>query len=128
MGMKRHFDQAFAWRRGLRVALATAFLAGTAWAATSFTPAMAQTVRIKDVANFEGVRENQLIGYGLVVGLNGTGDSLNRAIFTRESLLGMLERLGVNAPIIEACNQVLHHGARPRDAILGLMTRDAKSE
>lgn len=97
MGMKRHFDQAFAWRRGLRVALATAFLAGTAWAATSLTPAMAQTVRIKDVANFEGVRENQLIGYGLVVGLNGTGDSLNRAIFTRESLLGMLERLGVNA-------------------------------
>jgi len=97
MGMKRHFDQAFAWRRGLRVALATAFLASTAWAVTSLTPAMAQTVRIKDVANFEGVRENQLIGYGLVVGLNGTGDSLNRAIFTRESLLGMLERLGVNA-------------------------------
>lgn len=97
MGMKRHFDQSFAWQRTLRVALATAILASTAWVATSLTPAMAQTVRIKDVANFEGVRENQLIGYGLVVGLNGTGDSLNRAIFTRESLLGMLERLGVNA-------------------------------
>ena len=59
--------------------------------------AMAQTVRIKDLADFEGVRDNMLVGYGLVVGLNGTGDSLNRAIFTRESLLGMLERLGVNA-------------------------------
>ena len=44
----------------------------------------------------EGVRENQLIGYGLVVGLNGTGDKLNNNVFTRESLIGMLERLGVN--------------------------------
>jgi flagellar P-ring protein precursor FlgI len=60
-------------------------------------PVAAQTVRIKDVASFEGVRDNMLIGYGLVVGLNGTGDSLNRAVFTRESLIGMLERLGVNA-------------------------------
>lgn len=56
----------------------------------------AQT-RIKDIVDFEGVRENLLIGYGLVVGLNGTGDSLDSAIFTRESLVGMLERLGVNA-------------------------------
>src|SRR5690348_14137293 len=53
--------------------------------------------RIKDIADFEGIRDNMLVGYGLVVGLNGTGDSLNRAIFTRESLIGMLERLGVNA-------------------------------
>src|SRR3989304_4644969 len=53
--------------------------------------------RIKDIAAFEGVRENQLVGYGLVVGLNGTGDSLDKAVFTRESLIGMLERLGVNA-------------------------------
>src|SRR3546814_721887 len=53
--------------------------------------------RIKDIADFEGVRENQLVGYGLVVGLNGTGDSLKKAVFTRESLIGMLERLGVNA-------------------------------
>ena len=58
-------------------------------------PALAQ-VRIKDVADVEGVRENQLIGYGLVVGLNGTGDKLNNNVFTRESLIGMLERLGVN--------------------------------
>lgn len=61
----------------------------------ALTPAMAQ-VRIKDIADVEGVRDNQLIGYGLVVGLNGTGDKLNDNIFTRESLIGMLERLGVN--------------------------------
>ncbi len=59
------------------------------------SPAWAQ-VRIKDIADVEGVRENQLVGYGLVVGLNGTGDRLDNAVFTRESLIGMLERLGVN--------------------------------
>jgi flagellar P-ring protein precursor FlgI len=53
--------------------------------------------RIKDVADFEGVRENQLVGYGLVVGLAGTGDSLRNSPFTRQSLASMLERLGVNA-------------------------------
>ncbi|MDX6751626.1 flagellar basal body P-ring protein FlgI [Geminicoccaceae bacterium 1502E] len=52
--------------------------------------------RIKDVADFEGVRDNVLIGYGLVVGLNGTGDSLRNAVFTQESLVAMLERLGVS--------------------------------
>jgi flagellar P-ring protein precursor FlgI len=59
-------------------------------------PLAAQS-RIKDVAEFESVRANMLIGYGLVVGLNGTGDKLENSIFTRESLIGMLERLGVNA-------------------------------
>ncbi len=57
--------------------------------------ALAQ-VRIKDIADVEGIRENQLVGYGLVVGLNGTGDRLDNAVFTRQSLIGMLERLGVN--------------------------------
>ncbi|WP_306029905.1 flagellar basal body P-ring protein FlgI [Stappia sp. MMSF_3263] len=52
--------------------------------------------RIKDIADFEGIRDNQLIGYGLVVGLRGTGDSLRNAPFTRQSLEAMLERLGVN--------------------------------
>lgn len=52
--------------------------------------------RIKDIADFEGVRDNLLVGYGIVVGLNGTGDSLNNIPFTKESLVGMLERLGVN--------------------------------
>ncbi len=61
-------------------------------------PAMhaAAQVRIKDISDVEGVRPNQLIGYGLVVGLNNTGDKLDNAIFTRQSLIGMLERLGVN--------------------------------
>ncbi|MGB9367937.1 MAG: flagellar basal body P-ring protein FlgI [Xanthobacteraceae bacterium] len=52
--------------------------------------------RIKDLASVEGVRQNQLIGYGLVVGLNGTGDTLNNIPFTKQSLQAMLERLGVN--------------------------------
>ncbi len=59
-------------------------------------PALGQEVRIKDIADVEGVRDNQLVGYGLVVGLNGTGDKLRSAVFTRQSLVGMLERLGVN--------------------------------
>jgi flagellar P-ring protein precursor FlgI len=58
-------------------------------------PAAAQ-VRIKDIADVEGIRDNQLVGYGLVVGLNGTGDKLDSNVFTRQSLIGMLERLGVN--------------------------------
>jgi flagellar P-ring protein FlgI len=52
--------------------------------------------RIKDLANVEGIRQNQLLGYGLVVGLNGTGDTLNNTPFTKQSLQAMLERLGVN--------------------------------
>lgn len=58
-------------------------------------PAFAMS-RIKDLAAVEGVRQNQLVGYGLVVGLNGTGDTLNNIPFTRQSLQAMLERLGVN--------------------------------
>lgn len=63
-------------------------------ALTLAMPVMAE-VRIKDIASFEGVRENHLIGYGLVVGLGGTGDKLSNSPFTRESMRGMLERLGV---------------------------------
>ncbi len=58
--------------------------------------AHASASRIKDLASVEGVRENQLVGYGIVVGLNGTGDSLNNAPFTKQSLQAMLERMGVN--------------------------------
>jgi len=63
---------------------------------TMLTGAALAASRIKDIADFEGIRENQLIGYGLVVGLNGTGDTLRNAPFTRQSLQAMLERLGVN--------------------------------
>lgn len=59
------------------------------------SPALAQS-RIKDIAAVEGVRSNQLVGYGLVVGLNGSGDSLRNSPFTRQSLEAMMERLGVN--------------------------------
>ena len=52
--------------------------------------------RLKDLVSIEGVRENQLVGYGLVVGLDGTGDTLRNAPFTQQSLEAMLERLGVN--------------------------------
>jgi flagellar P-ring protein FlgI len=71
-----------------KMALVTLFL--------SLAPAQAQSVRIKDIADFEGVRDNQLVGYGLVVGLAGTGDRLRTSVFTRQTLIGMLERLGVN--------------------------------
>lgn len=64
-------------------------------ALTQLGPAHAQS-RIKDIADFEGVRDNMLVGYGLVVGLNGTGDDLGDAEFTRQSMVAMLERLGIN--------------------------------
>ncbi len=76
----------------------TARIVGLVFVALSLCglSARAHSVRIKDIADIEGVRSNQLVGYGLVVGLNGTGDRLDSSVFTRESLIGMLERLGVN--------------------------------
>lgn len=59
-------------------------------------PAHAANVRIKDLVEFDGVRGNDLVGYGLVVGLNGTGDGLRNAPFTEEIMSNILERLGVN--------------------------------
>ena len=53
--------------------------------------------RIKDIADFEGVRDNQLIGYGLIVGLNGTGDNIKSVDFAKESLISMLDMNGINA-------------------------------
>ena len=58
--------------------------------------AQASSVRLKDLVEFEGVRGNDLVGYGLVVGLNGTGDGLRNSPFTEEILSNLLERLGVN--------------------------------
>lgn len=73
-----------------------AAILATATLAAPILPAQAATARIKDIVNIEGVRDNQLVGYGLVVGLAGTGDSLNNSPFTKQSLQAMLERLGVN--------------------------------
>lgn len=84
----------FGWLAGaLRLAVPLlVLLLAAVWSAQS----QAQS-RIKDIASFEGVRDNLLVGYGLVVGLNGTGDDLGSSPFTRESLIGMLQRLGINA-------------------------------
>jgi flagellar P-ring protein precursor FlgI len=84
----------FASRAARSALLAVASVA--AMAAPLAAPAAYAGPRIKDVADFEGVRENQLVGYGLVVGLAGTGDSLRNNPQTRQSLQAMLERLGVN--------------------------------
>ncbi len=63
--------------------------------AAGLTPAAA-SVRIKDVSNIGGLRDNQLVGYGLVVGLLGTGDSMRNAPFTEQAMQSMLDRMGVN--------------------------------
>jgi flagellar P-ring protein FlgI len=79
-----------------RSALRKAVTLLVAFAAAFAAPQAHALSRIKDLVSVEGVRDNQLVGYGLVVGLNGTGDTLNNTPFTRQSLQAMLERLGVN--------------------------------
>jgi flagellar P-ring protein precursor FlgI len=58
---------------------------------------MARAARLKDIATFEGVRHNQIIGYGLIVGLNGTGDKTGTT-FTTQTLVNVLKRMGINVP------------------------------
>src|SRR3954452_5871423 len=60
-------------------------------------PAAATPARLKDLVAIEGVRDNQLVGYGLVVGLAGTGDR-RQTMFSAQSLTNMLERMGVSVP------------------------------
>ena len=57
---------------------------------------VAASVRIKDIAALQGVRDNQLVGYGLVVGLQGSGDTLRNSTFTEQALQSMLDRMGIN--------------------------------
>ncbi len=76
------------------IRMAGALAAGLAVVAILVTDALASS-RIKDIVEFEGVRENQLVGYGLVVGLNNTGDTLKTGHFTKQSLQAMLNRMGV---------------------------------
>lgn len=76
-----------------RTALCTVLLAAAALLVAA--PAGAGS-RLKDILAVEGVRDNQLLGYGLVVGLNGSGDSVRNCPFTRQSLEAMMERLGTN--------------------------------
>jgi flagellar P-ring protein precursor FlgI len=67
----------------------------------SFAPDAKAEARLKDIASFEGVRDNLLMGYGLVVGLNGTGDKLKNNEFTNQSLIAFLERQGINTRGVE---------------------------
>lgn len=91
VGYIRSIDE-LTGRRWRSVVVAAALAAVALVGATDTAHA---TSRIKDVADFEGVRDNLLVGYGLVVGLNKTGDSMKEGHFTKQSLLAMLERLGV---------------------------------
>ncbi len=75
----------------------------------------AAEIRIKDLVEFDGVRGNDLVGYGLVVGLNGTGDGLRNAPFTEEIMTNILERLGVN---------VTGEQFRPRNVAAVLVTAE----
>jgi flagellar P-ring protein precursor FlgI len=77
------------------LALLAMFIAWFAMMLISF-PAQAQ--RIKDIASLQGVRENQLVGYGLVVGLDGTGDQTTQTPFTTQSMTSMLNQMGVTMP------------------------------
>jgi flagellar P-ring protein precursor FlgI len=71
--------------------------------------------RIKDIISVQGVRANQLVGYGLVIGLNGTGDSLRNSPFTEQSLQSMLDRMGIN---------VRNSKARTRNVAAVIVTAD----
>ena len=65
--------------------------------ASSWGEPQPQLARVKDVATIEGIRDNQLVGYGLVVGLRGTGDS-SQTVFPAQTLISALERMGITVP------------------------------
>lgn len=67
----------------------------------TFSPQAEAKARIKDIVTVEGIRDNILVGYGLVVGLNGTGDKLNNSVFTEKSLQAFLIKLGVSTSDVE---------------------------
>jgi len=74
--------------------LAASLVLGAALASAENAP---QLARVKDVATIEGIRDNQLVGYGLVVGLRGTGDS-SQTVFPAQTLISVLERMGITVP------------------------------
>ena len=79
-----------------RSLLLVAAAAARSGSAGSSRPGLASPARIKDLVEVDGVRGNDLLGYGLVVGLNNTGDSLRNSPFTEDAIVNLLERLGVN--------------------------------
>jgi flagellar P-ring protein precursor FlgI len=82
---------------GANLPLANPGPSGARSVSSPATPRNAKLARVKDVATVEGIRENQLVGYGLVVGLRGTGDSL-QTVFSYQSLISALQRMGVALP------------------------------
>jgi len=81
-----------------RILRASLFIAVLLASAAVWWPAPAHAARIKEVASVQGVRMNQLVGYGLVVGLDGTGDQTTQAPFAIQTLLSMLQQMGVVVP------------------------------
>ena len=81
-----------------RLLRASIWIATLLASAALWWPASAEAVRIKEVAAIQGVRSNQLVGYGLVVGLDGTGDQTTSAPFTTQSLNALLQQMGVTVP------------------------------
>lgn len=81
--------------RLLKLLIGLAFLAASA---AVWWPVEAHAARIKEVASVQGVRANQLMGYGLVVGLDGTGDQTTQTPFTAQSLNSMLQQMGITVP------------------------------
>ena len=81
-----------------RLLRASIWIATLLASAALWWPAPAEAVRIKEVAAIQGVRSNQLVGYGLVVGLDGTGDQTTSAPFTTQSLNALLQQMGVTVP------------------------------
>lgn len=81
--------------RLLKLLIGLAFLAASA---ALWWPVDAKAVRLKEIAAIQGVRSNQLMGYGLVVGLDGTGDQTTQTPFTAQSLTAMLQQMGITVP------------------------------
>ncbi|RRS05950.1 flagellar basal body P-ring protein FlgI [Aquabacterium soli] len=82
--------------RPLQILVSSAFVVAAAFATA--LPMSAQAMRLKDIASVQGVRPNQLMGYGLVVGLDGTGDQTTQTPFTTQSLNAMLQQMGITVP------------------------------
>ena len=87
--------------RFLRVLIGVAAVVASA---ALWWPASSQAMRLKEVASVQGVRTNQLVGYGLVVGLDGTGDQTTSTPFTTQSLAAMLQQMGVTVPPAPTCS------------------------
>jgi flagellar P-ring protein precursor FlgI len=83
---------------GIRMTSKKVLLAWACAIASLLSPVVGHAERLKDLVSFQGVRDNQLIGYGLVVGLDGSGDQTTQTPFTVQSVVNMLQQLGVNMP------------------------------